>query len=168
MKGATAALLTLAFVAATCSAHVLSQEAKPVVGVDVQTEKLGKELAEVGHILVNVAKVVANQGKSDEGDAYMFGDIWHTIKTAVKETGRKFTDAAKNAVNDVKQTLQKAAEKAKQRAQEKAFEILARIMGDSMAAYAAEDFNTYRKDMCTKIERVGKKLIAEGERLSRH
>ncbi|KAL1414420.1 hypothetical protein MTO96_030273 [Rhipicephalus appendiculatus] len=168
MKSAVATIIALCFVAATCSAHVLSPESKPTGAVDVQAQNLAEEATNLGNVLLEVAEGLAND-QSKQDDEYFFKDLWTKASNHIREAVRKFKDVIKGTAKDMRSTIKEGADKAKQKAQEKAFEILAKIMGNSMGMYAAEDSQVaFRKDVCAKLERVGRKLIAEGEKLSRH
>ncbi|KAL1414422.1 hypothetical protein MTO96_030273 [Rhipicephalus appendiculatus] len=168
MKSAVATILALCFVAATCSAHVVSQASKPTVAEDVQAQILAEQATNVGNILLQLAEELAKD-QSKQDDEYFLKDLWTNATHHFKEAVRKIKGVIQGTANDMKSTIQQGAEKAKQKAQEKVFEILAKIMGDSMGMYAAEDSQVaFRKDVCAKLERVGRKLIAEGEKLSRH
>lgn len=168
MKAATAIILAVCFAAATCSAHVLSQESKPTVVVDVQAQNLGKETVDLGNVLLEVAKTLSKD-ESKQDDEYFLKDLWVKATQHVVEAVKKIKDVIRGTAKDMKSTIKEGADKAKQKAQEKAFEILAKIMGDSMGMYAAEESQVaFRKDVCAKLDRVGRRLVAEGEKLSRY
>uniref|UniRef100_A0A6G5A5B9 Putative conserved secreted protein n=1 Tax=Rhipicephalus microplus TaxID=6941 RepID=A0A6G5A5B9_RHIMP len=166
MKSAVATILAVCFAAATCSAHVLS--GKPTVAVSAQTQKLAKEATDVGNILLEVAQGLSKD-ESKLDTEYFLKDLFVKASNHIKEAVRKIKNVIQGTAQDMRDTIKEGADKAKQKAQEKAFEILAKIMGDSMGMYAAEDSQVaFRKEVCAKLERVGRKLIAEGEQLSRY
>ncbi|KAH7961889.1 hypothetical protein HPB52_013230 [Rhipicephalus sanguineus] len=168
MKTALAIVLALCFTAATCSAHVLSQESKPTVVVNVQAQKLAEEAVDVGNVLIEAAKGLSKD-ESKQDDEYFLKDLWVKAKQHIVEAVKKVKNVIQGTAKDMKSTIQESADRAKQKAQEKAFTILAKIMGDSMGMYAAEDSQVaFRKDVCAKLDRVGRRLVAEGEKLSRH
>uniref|UniRef100_A0A6G5A7K3 Putative conserved secreted protein n=1 Tax=Rhipicephalus microplus TaxID=6941 RepID=A0A6G5A7K3_RHIMP len=166
MKSAVATILAVCFAAATCSAHVLS--GKPTVAVSAQAQKLAKGATDVGNILLEVAQGLSKD-ESKLDTEYFLKDLFVKASNHIKEAVRKIKNVIQGTAQDMRDTIKEGADKAKQKAQEKAFEILAKIMGDSMGMYAAEDSPVaFRKDVCAKLERVGRKLIVEGEQLSRY
>uniref|UniRef100_A0A6M2CGW8 Putative conserved secreted protein midgut overexpressed n=1 Tax=Rhipicephalus microplus TaxID=6941 RepID=A0A6M2CGW8_RHIMP len=166
MKSAVATILAVCFAAATCSAHVLS--GKPTVAVSAQAQKLAKEATDVGNILLEVAQGLSKDDSKLDTE-YFLKDLFVKASNHIKEAVRKIKNVIQGTAQDMRDTIKEGADKAKQKAQEKAFEILAKIMGDSMGMYAAEDSQVaFRKDVCAKLERVGRKLIVEGEQLSRN
>ncbi|XP_037571443.1 uncharacterized protein LOC119453476 [Dermacentor silvarum] len=169
MKGAVVAFLALYVVAVTCSAHVLSQETKKTQEGGLN-QNLGNEVELVGKLLLETAEVLAKDN-SKQDDEYFLRDLLEKARDALTNAGKKMTEVAKNAVDDVKTAMQKAFERTKQKASEKALEILAKVMGDSMASYAAEDSGSqsaFRQTVVDKLQLVGNKFVAAGKKLSGH
>ncbi|XP_037557799.1 uncharacterized protein LOC119434817 [Dermacentor silvarum] len=169
MKGAVVAFLALCVAAVTCSAHVLSQETKKTQE-GVLNQDLGNEVALVGELLLETADVLAKDN-SMQDDEYFLRDLLEKAKDALKNAGKKMKEVAQNAVDDVKTAVQKAIERTKQKASEKALEILAKVMGDSLSSYAAEDSGAqtaFRHNVVRKLRRTGEKLVAAGRKLSGH
>ncbi|XP_075538459.1 uncharacterized protein LOC142572902 [Dermacentor variabilis] len=169
MKGAVVTFVALYVVAVTCSAHVLSQETKKAEEGGLK-ENLGKEVTLLGQILVETADALAKDDLKQD-DEYFLRDLWEKAKDTLTNAGKKIQEVTKAAVGDMKTAMEQAAKRVKEKAIEKAMGILAKVMGDSMASYAAEDSSApteFRSVLVHRLKRTGEKYIAAGKKLSGH
>ncbi|XP_065289510.1 uncharacterized protein [Dermacentor albipictus] len=169
MKGAVVTFLALYVVAVTCSAHVLSQETKKAEEGGLKVN-LGKEVTLVGEILVETAETLAKDDLKQD-DEYFLRDLWEKAKDTLKNAGRKIHEVTKTAVGDMKTAMEQATSRIREKAIEKAMGILAKVMGNAMESYAAEDSGAatqFRNDLVHRLKRTGEKFIAAGKKLSGH
>ncbi|XP_077512772.1 uncharacterized protein LOC144123935 [Amblyomma americanum] len=184
MKQIVAVLVITGIVATTCSAYLLPEEThlKFEETLEVETQRIAEQAIQTGLILREVAQQLSEESIESlvknvqlptfspffPPGEYFFKLLWQKTKDAVRKAGEKISNATKDVVSDLKSTIKQVTDTAKEKAREKALEVMAKIFGQMMSTYVADDLeiNTDSiKALCDKIAAAGERLIAEGTKL---
>ncbi|KAK8769412.1 hypothetical protein V5799_014123, partial [Amblyomma americanum] len=166
MKQIVAVLVISGIVATTCSAYLLPEEThlKFEETLEVETQRIAEQAIQTGLILREVAQQLSEE--SIETEEYFFKLLWQKTKDAVRKAGEKIRNATNDVVSDLKTTIKQVTDTAKEKAREKALEVMAKIFGQMMSTYVADDLeiNTDSiKVLCGKIAAAGSAYILPEE-----